>query len=94
MKAKNIILIAILSQLSVACLATPYEPTKSPPTRKGVAPPRSSPSDDAKALNCKHQFNKEQSLEEVAAQAAQMQQDCSLTTEQIIALARKEFDSK
>ena len=94
MKTKNIILIAILSQLSVACLATPYEPTKSPPARKGVAPPRSSPNDDAKVVNCQHQFKKEQNLEEIAFQAAQMQQDCSLTTEQIVALAKKEFDSK
>lgn len=94
MKTKNLILTVILSQLSVACLATPYVPTKSPPVQKGVAPPKSSPTDDVKSVSCIHQFKKEQSLEEVSNLAAQMQQDCDLTDQQVLALAQQEFELK
>lgn len=84
----------LLSQLSVACLATPYEPTRNQQQQKGVAPPRSSPKDDLLVPSCVHKFAKEQNLEDVASLAALMQQDCGLTAEQVLGLANEEFSLK
>ena len=92
MRAQKLVLMVVLSQLSVACIATPYEPTKLPPARKGVAPPKSSPIDEPKLNDCKYKFNKQQSLEEIATLAAQMQQECSLSHQQVLQLAQKEFE--
>lgn len=94
MKLEKLLLIGMLSQLSVACLATPYVPTKLQHEKKGVAPPRSSPTDDVQTLNCAYKFTKQQSLEEISITAAQMQQDCGLTTQQVLILAQKEFETK
>jgi hypothetical protein len=94
MKLNKLIIITLMSQLSVACMATPYEPTKLQKTPKGVAPPKSSPTDDLQVPSCNHKFTNEQSLEEVANLAALMQQDCGLRTEQVFALAQKVFTLK
>ena len=91
MKIEKIITILIICQLSVACVATPYEPSKLTTAPKGVAPPKSSVIDDVQVASCKHQFNQKQSLEEVAIFAALMKQDCDLSQQQILQLAQQEF---
>lgn len=92
MKLQKLIFMMILSQLSVACLATPYEPTKSPPARKGVAPPRSSPTDSAAKPICQYQLKNEHSLEEIAHTAALMRSECDLTAQQIVEIAKQNFN--
>ena len=92
MKVTKFLMILSLSQLSVACMATPYEPTKKPQQLTGVAPPKSSLLDDVKISNCLHKFSKEQTFVEIANLAALMRQDCDLTAQQILDLAGYEFD--
>lgn len=84
---KKMICILIMTQISIACTATGYEPTK--PLNKISQPemPKTEPVE-----KCVHKFHQDQSLKEIAVTSGFMSVDCKLTLQQIAALAKATFE--